>query len=73
MTVTQAAGEEPRRGFEVAVPQEFAVTLGGNVLATRRVRPGTYELALQATGRSGLQRIKTTRLRVVRRPRGAGE
>jgi hypothetical protein len=41
------------------------------VLATRRVRPGTYELALEATDRSGQQRIKTTRLRVIRRPRGA--
>jgi hypothetical protein len=41
---------------------------GKNALAvaTRRVRPGTYELALQATDPSGLQRTKKTRLRVIR-------
>jgi hypothetical protein len=41
-------------------------------VATRHVRPGTYELALEATDPAGLQRTKTTRLRVMRRPRGAG-
>jgi len=41
-------------------------------VATRRVRPGTYELMLQATDSSGLQRFKTTRLRVIRRTRAAG-
>jgi hypothetical protein len=36
-------------------------------LATRGARPGTYELALQATDPTGLRRTRTTRLRIVRR------
>jgi hypothetical protein len=42
---------------------------GRNALAvaTRGVRPGAYALELQATDPSGLQRTRSTRLRVVRR------
>jgi hypothetical protein len=36
-------------------------------VATRGVRPGAYLLELQATDASGLQRTKSTRLRVIRR------
>jgi hypothetical protein len=43
---------------------------GSNALAvaTGGVPPGAYVLELQATDPSGLQRTKSTRLRVVRRP-----
>ena len=41
---------------------------GRNALAvaTRGVRPGAYALELQATDPSGLQRTRSTRLRVIR-------
>ena len=44
---------------------------GGNetLVETRRLKPGTYVLTVQATDPTGLSRTKTTRLRVVARSR----
>jgi hypothetical protein len=46
----------------------LAAKAGRNALgvATRGVRPGAYLLELQATDPGGLQRTKSTRLRIVR-------
>ena len=56
------------RAATVAASLSLNCTVAGTpARATRGVRPGAYALELQATDPSGLQRTRSTRLRVVRR------